>query len=381
MEAVGQLTGGLAHDFNNLLAAVMGNLELLQRMLARGQVENLTRFVHGAQGAVRRAATLTQRLLAFSRRQILDSKPTDVAALLADWEDLLRRTVGASVDIDIVPAAQLWHAQIDGAQLENAILNLCINARDAMPEGGRLTIKTANIQLDEPAAQEWDLPPGGYVSLCVTDTGTGMSEQTMARAFDPFYTTKPVGQGTGLGLSMIYGFARQSGGAVRIVSRLGQGTTVCLYLPRCDATPVAERAVDAAQQLVVPAQRTLLVVDDEAPIRHLIDEALVDLGYTVLAVADAAAALHILRSGTRVDMLITDMRLRGGMNGKQLADEARLARSELPVLFITGFTEASPLGKGSLHPGTQLLTKPFTLEALALKVAEILGSTDAAPSA
>lgn len=244
-----------------------------------------------------------------------------MAALLADWEDLLRRTVGASVDIDIVPAAHLWHAQIDGTQLENAILNLCINARDAMPEGGRLTIRTANIELEEAAAREWDLPPGGYVSLCVTDTGTGMSEQTIARAFEPFYTTKPVGHGTGLGLSMIYGFARQSGGAVRIFSRPGQGTTVCLYLPRCDAAPVAERAVDAARQVVVPAQRTLLVVDDEAPIRHLIDEALVDLGYTVLAVADAAAALQVLRAGTRVDMLITDMRLRGGMNGKQLADE------------------------------------------------------------
>ncbi|SDY91612.1 hybrid sensor histidine kinase/response regulator [Delftia lacustris] len=380
MEAVGQLTGGLAHDFNNLLAAVMGNLELLQRMLARGQVDNLTRFIHGAQGAVRRAATLTQRLLAFSRRQILDSKPTDMAALLADWEDLLRRTVGASVDIDIVPAAHLWHAQIDGTQLENAILNLCINARDAMPEGGRLTIRTANIELEEAAAREWDLPPGGYVSLCVTDTGTGMSEQTIARAFEPFYTTKPVGHGTGLGLSMIYGFARQSGGAVRIFSQPGQGTTVCLYLPRCDAAPVAERAVDTARHVVVPAQRTLLVVDDEAPIRHLIDEALVDLGYTVLAVADAAAALQVLRAGTRVDMLITDMRLRGGMNGKQLADEARLARSDLPVLFITGFTEASPLSQENLHPGTQLLTKPFTLEALSLKVAEILGSNDAVPS-
>jgi PAS domain S-box-containing protein len=380
MEAVGQLTGGLAHDFNNLLAAVMGNLELLQRMVARGKVDQLDRFVNGAQGAVRRAAALTQRLLAFSRRQILDSKPTDVAALLADWEDLLRRTVGASVDIDIVPAADLWHAEIDGAQLENAILNLCINARDAMPEGGRLTIKTANIQLEEAAAQEWELPPGGYVGLCVTDTGTGMSEQTMTRAFEPFYTTKPAGHGTGLGLSMIYGFARQSGGAVRIFSQLDHGTTVCIYLPRCEAVAAAQGPVDAAPQVVVPAQKTVLVVDDEAPIRHLVDEALVDLGYTVLAVPDAAAALHILQSGARVDMLITDVRLRGGMNGKQLADEARLARCDLPVLFITGFAEASPLSPGNLDPATQLLAKPFTLDALALKVAEILGSIQAAQS-
>lgn len=380
MEAVGQLTGGLAHDFNNLLAAVMGNLELLQRMIARGRLENLDRFIQGAQGAVRRAAALTQRLLAFSRRQILDSKPTDVARLLADWEDLLRRTVGASVDIDIVPAASLWHVEVDGAQLENAILNLCINARDAMPEGGRLTLRTANIRLEEPAAQEWDLAPGRYVSLCVTDTGTGMSEQTMARAFEPFYTTKPAGQGTGLGLSMIYGFARQSGGAVRIFSQLGQGTTVCIYLPRCEAQADADKAAEAPGQLVVPAQKTLLVVDDEAPIRHLIDEALVDLGYTVLAVPDAASALHILHCGTRVDMLITDVRLRGGMNGKQFADEARSVRPELPVLFITGFAETSPLAGGNLDPGTQLLTKPFTLDALTLKVAEILGNAGDTPS-
>ncbi len=381
MEAVGQLTGGLAHDFNNLLAAVMGNLELLQRMLARGRLENLERFINGAQAAVRRAAALTQRLLAFSRRQILDSRPTDVARLLADWEDLLRRTVGASVDIDIVPSAGLWHARIDGAQLENAILNLCINARDAMPGGGRLTIRTANVHLDEASAREWELAPGCYVSLCVADTGTGMSEQTLARAFEPFYTTKPEGQGTGLGLSMIYGFARQSGGAVRIFSRLGQGTTVCIYLPRCEAVAEAASAQDMPRQVVVPAQKTLLVVDDEAPIRHLIDEALVELGYTVLPVADAAAALHILRSGTRVDMLLTDVRLRGGMNGKQLADEARAARPGLPVLFMTGFAEACALAAGPPLPAAQLLTKPFALDALTLKVAEMLVGPPAAPPA
>ena len=379
MEAVGQLTGGLAHDFNNLMAVVMGNLELLQRMVARGRVEHLDRFVHAAQGAVRRAATLTQRLLAFSRRQILDAKPTHVTRLLADWEALLRSTVGASVDIEMVPATQPCHAAIDGAQLENALLNLCINARDAMPEGGRLTIRTANVQLEESAALEWGLAPGSYVSLCVTDTGTGMSEQTMARAFEPFYTTKPVGQGTGLGLSMVYGFARQSGGAVRIFSQLGQGTSVCIYLPSCEAPADAGSAADAPRQLVVPAQKTLLVVDDEAPIRHLIDETLVDLGYTVFAVADADAALRILHSGTRIDLLITDMRLRGGMNGKQLADEARAGRSELPVLFITGFSETSPFGSDSLHPGTQLLTKPFALDTLVHKVAEILGSSPATP--
>ena len=376
MEAVGQLTGGLAHDFNNLLTGMMGNLELLQLRVARGRHDDLDRFVNAAQGAGRRAASLTQRLLAFSRRQTLDPKPTDVNKLIFGLEEMLQRTVGATTDIAIIGAAGLWTAEIDAGQLENAILNLCINGRDAMPGGGTLTIETANKWIDDRTSRERDLPPGQYISVCVTDTGTGMSAETIGRAFEPFFTTKPIGQGTGLGLSMIYGFARQSGGQVRIYSEIGHGTTVCIYLPRHHGEAEVVD-IDAEGVLVDGATgQTVLVVDDEATIRHLIDEVLDDLGYMVIGAADGAAGIKVLQSGARIDLLITDVGLPNGMNGRQVADEARRLRPGLKVLFITGFAENAAVGNGHLEPGMELLTKPFTLEALSSKVASMLKRAD-----
>ncbi|MES2339198.1 MAG: PAS domain-containing protein [Pseudomonadota bacterium] len=372
MEAVGQLTGGLAHDFNNLLTGMMGNLELLQLRVARGRHDDLDRFVNAAQGAGRRAASLTQRLLAFSRRQTLDPKPTDVNKLLFGLEEMLLRTVGATTDIEIVGAAGLWIAEIDAGQLENAVLNLCINGRDAMPGGGKLTIETANKWLDDRTSRERDLPPGQYISLCVTDAGTGMSAETIERAFEPFFTTKPIGQGTGLGLSMIYGFARQSGGQARIYSELGHGTTVCIYLPRHHGEVLPEVPDQSGAPVDGGSGQTVLVIDDEPTIRHLIDEVLDDLGYTVIGAGDGAAGIKVLQSGARIDLLITDVGLPNGMNGRQVADEARRLRPGLHVLFITGFAENAAVGNGHLEPGMELLTKPFTLDALSSKVASIL---------
>ncbi|MCC2975668.1 PAS domain S-box protein [Sphingomonas sp. PL-96] len=378
MEAVGQLTGGLAHDFNNLLTGMMGNLELLQMRLARGRLDELDRFINAAQGAGRRAASLTQRLLAFSRRQTLDPKPTNVNRLIVGLEELLRRTVGATTDIEIVQAAGLWTANIDAPQLENAIINLCINGRDAMPDGGKLTIETANRWIDERTGRERDLPAGQYISICVTDTGTGMSPDTITHAFEPFFTTKPLGHGTGLGLSMIYGFAKQSGGQVRIYSEVGHGTTVCVYLPRHHGEAENVEIHNAAVVAGTANAQTILVVDDEATIRHLIDEVLDDLGYTVIGAADGAAGIKVLQSGARIELLITDVGLPNGMNGRQVADEARRLRPGLKVLFITGFAENAAVGNGHLEPGMELLTKPFTLEALSSKVADMLNRPPAA---
>ena len=378
MEAVGQLTGGLAHDFNNLLTGVMGNLELLQMRLARGKLDDAERFIVAAQGAGRRAAALTQRLLAFSRRQTLDPRPTDVNKLILGMEDLLRRTVGPSTDIETVGAAGLWTAMIDATQLESAILNLCINARDAMPNGGRITVETANKWLDERAARERDLPPGQYLSICVSDTGTGMSAATIERAFEPFFTTKPIGQGTGLGLSMIYGFARQSHGQVRIYSEIDQGTTICIYLPRYSGDALLPEEEEAIANAAAAAGETILVVDDEATIRHLIDEVLDEQGYTVIGAADGAAGIKVLQSGSKIELLITDVGLPNGMNGRQVADAARALRPGLKVLFITGYAENAAVGNGHLEPGMELLTKPFTIQALTSKVADMMraGSTD-----
>lgn len=378
MEAVGQLTGGLAHDFNNLLTGIMGNLELLQLRIARGRLDEVDRFVTAAQGAGRRAASLTQRLLAFSRRQTLDPKPTDVNRLLTGMEDLLRRTVGGTVEVDVVGAAGLWAANIDAAQLENALLNLCINARDAMPDGGRITIETANKWLDDRTARERDLAPGQYLSICVTDTGTGMTVDTITHAFEPFFTTKPIGQGTGLGLSMIYGFARQSGGQVRIYSEIGQGTTVCVYLPRHHGDVGATDAAETFEMLVAAKGQTVLVVDDEPTIRHLLDEVLDNAGYTVINAVDGAGGLKVLQSGARIELLITDVGLPNGMNGRQVADAARVLRPGLKVLFITGYAENAAVGNGYLEPGMELLTKPFSMDALAAKVGQMMRSTDAA---
>ena len=325
MEAVGQLTGGLAHDFNNLLTGISGSLELLQSRMAQGRLTDLDRYINAAQGASKRAAALTHRLLAFSRRQTLDPKPTDVNELIHGVEELVRRTVGPAIAIEVVGAAGLWPALIDPPQLENALLNLCINARDAMPEGGRITIETANKWLDDRAARERDLPPGQYLSVCVTDTGTGMTPDVIARAFDPFFTTKPIGQGTGLGLSMIHGFVRQSGGQVRIYSELGQGTTMCLYLPRYYGSAREEAAhADLSDAPRAEQGETVLIVDDEPSVRMLVSEVLEDLGYTAIEAADGPTGLKIMQSDARLDLLVTDVGLPGGMNGRQMADAGRV---------------------------------------------------------
>ena len=373
MEAVGQLTGGLAHDFNNLLAGISGSLELLQTRVAQGRLGDLERYTAAAQGAAKRAAALTHRLLAFTRRQTLDPRPTDVNRLVGGMEELIRRTMGPAVAVEIVGAGGLWATLVDPNQLENALLNLCINARDAMPDGGRLTVETCNRWLDDRAARQRDLPAGQYVSLCVSDSGTGMTPEVARRAFDPFFTTKPIGMGTGLGLSMIYGFVQQSGGQARIYSEPGQGTMVCLYLPLHHGEADAED--EPAGRVPVPRAEqgeTVLVVDDEPTVRMLVTEVLEDLGYTAIEAADGPAGLQMLRSSARIDLLVTDVGLPGGMNGRQVADAGRAVRPELKVLFITGYAENAVVGNGHLDPGMQVLTKPFAMEALASSIKELI---------
>ena len=373
MEAVGQLTGGLAHDFNNLLTGIAGSLDLLGTRIRQGRLGDLDRYLAAAQGSAQRAAALTHRLLAFSRRQTLDPKPTDVNRLVAGMEELIRRTMGPAIAFEVLGDADLWPVRVDPSELENALLNLCINARDAMPDGGRLTIETANRWLDEPAAAERDLPPGPYVSLRVGDTGTGIPPEVIANAFDPFFTTKPLGQGTGLGLSMIYGFVRQSGGQARIQSEPGRGTSVCLDLPR--HTGAAEPASPAPAPAEAPRPvrgETVLVVDDEPTVRMLVAEVLGDLGYAAVEAHDGAAGLRVLQSEARVDLLVTDVGLPGGMNGRQLADAARVGRPGLKVLFITGYAETAVVGDGQLDPGMHVMTKPFAMDAFASRIRALL---------
>ena len=352
MEAIGQLTGGLAHDFNNLLAGISGCHQLMESRLAQGRFKDLDRYLSVAQASVKRAAALTHRLLAFSRRQTLAPKPTDVNRLIAGMDELVRRTVGPSIAVETVAAGGLWRTLIDPNQLENAYLNLCINARDAMPDGGRLTVETANKWLDNQAARERDLPSGQYVALCVSDTGSGMPKDIIERAFDPFFTTKLPGEGTGLGLSMVYGFVRQSGGQARIYSEVGQGTMVCLYLPRHHGKD-EERAADTEVTEPQHAQdgETVLVVDDEAAVRMLITEVLGDLGYQAIEAEDGPSGLKILETNRRIDLLITDVGLPGGLNGRQLADAALTRRPQLKTLFITGYAENAVIGNGHLKPG------------------------------
>ena len=373
MEAVGQLTGGIAHDFNNLLTGIIGSLELLQARLGQGRVNDIDRYVTAAQGAAKRAAALTHRLLAFSRRQTLDPRPTDLNRLVMGMEELIRRTVGPEIALEVVAAGGLWPTLIDASQLENALLNLCINARDAMPGGGRLTIETANRWLDEHGAGERDLEPGQYVSLCVTDTGAGMTAEVIERAFDPFFTTKPIGQGTGLGLSMVYGFVRQSGGQVRNYSEVGQGTTMCLYLPRHYAKEADKPSASATRTSTRPqASHTILIVDDEPSIRMLLTDALEEIGFNVLEAHDGPTGLNILQSDATIDLLVTDVGLPGGMNGRQLADAARTTQPALKVLFITGYAENAIIGNGQLAPDMQVLTKPFVVETLASRVLDMI---------
>ncbi len=373
MEAVGQLTSGIAHDFNNLLTGIIGGLELLHIRVGQGRTENIDRYINAAQGAAGRAAALTHRLLAFSRQQTLTPELTDVNRLVAGMEELVQRTVGPTITVVTITAGELWSTLVDPSQLENALLNLCINARDAMPAGGKLIVETGNKRLDEWAARERDMPEGEYVSLCVSDSGTGMPPEVVARAFDPFFTTKPIGQGTGLGLSMIYGFVRQSGGQVRIRSELGQGSTICLYLPRHHGTVEADAApVELSGLLHAEHGETVLVVDDEPTVRLLVTETLEDLGYTVIEAADSAAGLRVLRSDRHIDLLVTDVGLPGGMNGRQMADAGRLVRPGLKVLFITGYADNAVLSHGHLDPGMHLLTKPFRIEALASRLKELI---------
>jgi CheY-like chemotaxis protein len=315
---------------------------------------------------------LTQRLLAFSRRQTLDPKSTDINRLIGGMEDLIRRTVGPSNTVEVVGAGGIWITKIDQSQLESALLNLCINARDAMPKGGRITIETANKWLDERAAREREVPPGQYVSLCVTDTGTGMTPDVIAHAFDPFFTTKPLGQGTGLGLSMIHGFVRQSGGQVRIYSEVGKGTTMCLYLPRFVGGKDDADLPGLPSVADLGHGETVVVIDDDVTVRMLIVEVLEEAGYVVIQAADGPTGLKILQSDARIDLLVTDVGLPGGMNGRQLADTARTARPDLKVLFVTGFAENAAVGNGLLEPGMQVITKPFVMAALGNKVREMI---------
>ncbi len=376
MEAVGQLTGGLAHDFNNLMTGITGNLELLASRVGQGRTQDLERYVEAAQGAARRAASLTHRLLAFSRQQTLDPKLTDVNHLVTGMEEMIRRTMGPDVAVTVAAETALWHTHIDQNQLENALLNLCINARQAMPRGGRLTIETCNKVLDARAAAERDLPAGDYVTLCVSDTGIGMTPDVVARAFDPFFTTKPIGEGTGLGLSMIYGFVRQSGGQARIFSEPGQGCMISLYLPRHHHSG-AIADPPAAPPEAAPSTRngeTVLVIDDEPTVRMLVTEVLEDLGYSTLNAEDGAGGLAILRGDAPIDLMISDVGLPGGMNGRELADAALLLRPGLRIVFITGYAEHAVVSHGRLRPGMQILTKPFTIEALANRVKDILSA-------
>ena len=377
MEAIGQLTGGIAHDFNNLLAAVMGSLELMQGKIKQGRLNELDRYVVNAQAASKRAAALTHRLLAFSRRQTLTPTLTDVNRLIRSMEDLLGRTIGPALVLEVAETEPLWRTPVDQNQLENALLNLCINARDAMPDGGRVAIETENCTFSEREASERDMQPGQYVSLSVTDTGVGMTPEVRSRAFEPFFTTKPLGAGTGLGLSMIYGFVRQSGAQVRLYSEVGRGTTVAIYLPRF-VGETENSAVDAPSSDAPRAKpgETVLVVDDEQLVRDLVVEVLAELGYGALQAEDGAAGLKILKSSSRIDLLITDVGLPGGMNGRQVADAARVLRPDLKVLFITGYAENAVINHANLEPGMQILTKPFQMDALGLKIRAMIEATD-----
>ncbi|MBP5953834.1 PAS domain-containing hybrid sensor histidine kinase/response regulator [Pseudomonas sp. P42] len=373
MEAVGQLTGGLAHDFNNLLAGISAALELMQKRIAQGRFKDVDKYLATAQGATKRAAALTHRLLAFSRRQTLDPRPTDVNTLIVGMTELIQRTVGPSIRLKTLVAPDLWPALVDASQLENALLNLCINARDAMPDGGSITVETANRAVAVESVRTLDIPEGEYLCLCVTDTGTGMSTEVIAKAFDPFFTTKPLGQGTGLGLSMIYGFTKQSGGHVRVHSQVGQGTTMCIYLPRYRGE--AKQNHDATRSTTTPlvkAGETILIVDDEPTVRMLLKDVLSELGYTVLDAADSIEGLETLRSNAQIDLLITDVGLPGGMNGRQMADAGREIRPKLKTLFITGYAENAVIGSAQLGPGMQVLTKPFAVDTLVSRVSDLL---------
>ncbi|WP_043199955.1 hybrid sensor histidine kinase/response regulator [Pseudomonas putida] len=373
MEAVGQLTGGIAHDFNNLLAGITGSLELIKLRMKQGRTADVERYLTVAQGAAQRAASLTHRLLAFSRRQTLMPVHTDVNTLISDMEELIRRTVGPAIQLKVELQATSSTCLVDPAQVENSLLNLCINARDALDGGGSISIKTYNEALVQGAGLDPELAPGTYFTICVADDGVGMSTDTLTRAFEPFFTTKPVGAGTGLGLSMIYGFAKQSGGQVRIESEEGRGARVYLQLPSHKVeVDAAVRTESLPESQHTSSGETVLVVDDEPSVRMFVSESLGSCGYTVIEATDSLAGLQLLRSDTRIDLLVTDIGLPGGIDGRQMADTGRSSRPGLPVLFMTGYAQPHILENAPLEPNTAVLTKPFTLEALTLNVKTLL---------
>ncbi len=372
MEAVGQLTGGIAHDFNNMLTGIMGALDLMRRRIAAGRHGELGRYMEAASASAERAASLTHRLLAFSRRQSLDPRPVEINGLIRSMSDLIERAIDETIGLNLVLPSGLPSGMVDPHQLESAILNLALNARDAMPDGGDLTVETAVVDLREAGiATRSGLSPGRYLTIAVSDTGTGMPPEIVDKVFDPFFTTKPLGQGTGLGLSMVYGFVRQSSGAVRIHSQVGVGTSVRLYLPTTDAAPLdpAETAPDAPHG----AGERVLVVEDDPAVRMLVCEVLEELGYHAMAFADPIAAMPVLASGDRIDLMISDVGL-PGMSGRELAETARRHRPSLPILFITGYAENAAIRSGFLGTNMAMITKPFSLDAFASKVGEMITS-------
>ena len=371
MESLGQLTGGIAHDFNNMLAIVIGGLNLAQRRLARGE-QDIGRYLDSAMEGATRAATLTQRLLAFSRQQSLSPQAIDANTLVFGLAELLTRSLGELIQLETVMGAGLWKAKADPAELENVIVNLAVNARDAMPNGGKLTIETCNVHVDDDYAREADITSGQYVQIAVTDTGTGMTPEVLSRAFDPFFTTKPVGKGTGLGLSQLFGFARQSGGHVRVYSELGHGTTFKLYLPRFwgEEMPVVRRTPVPLRQAKV--SEIVMVVEDEERVRNNSVEALRELGYTVIHAGSGPEALAMIEAGQDVTLLFSDI-VMPGMTGRQLADRAIELLPRLKVLYTTGYTRNAVVHNGVLDPGTNLLPKPFSIDQLAAKIGEVLG--------
>jgi PAS domain S-box-containing protein len=370
MESIGQLTGGIAHDFNNLLQGIVSSLEVLKYRLGDSAQPTVAALIGGAMNSANRAGALTHRLLAFSRRQPLDPKPVQANPLVLGMADLLRRTLGESIELQLNLSAQPWLAQCDPHQLESALLNLAINARDAMPDGGVLGVVTENCAFDARAARNLGVEAGDYVKLGVSDNGVGMSADVIERAFDPFFTTKPIGQGTGLGLSMIYGFARQSNGHVRIASEPQIGTTVELFLPRSKVISVDEPALPAAAQTPIGANESVLVVEDEPVVRQIVIDVLQDLGYRTLEAADGASALSILQSSEPVDLLVTDIGL-PGLNGRQVADAARQLRPQLSVLFMTGYAESAAMA-APLAPGMSLITKPFSVDTLRQRMRSLM---------
>jgi len=375
MEAIGHLTGGVAHDFNNLLTVVMGNIELAQRQLenwSEGAQDRMRRTLAQAMRGAQRGAMLTQRLLAFSRRQPLSPKPLDLNKLVGGLTEFLRRSLGETVELQTVGAAGLWKAEADPVQLEAALLNLAVNARDAMPNGGKLTIETANVQLNEEYCRRHaEVKPGPYVQIAVTDTGTGMSRQVLERAFEPFFTTKVAGQGTGLGLSQVFGFVKQSGGHITIYSELGEGTTVKIYLPRLFAELREEAPAERETPGAVPGERVLVVEDDEE-VRLYIADLLRGLRYQVIEAADATSALAQLERGNgRIDLLLTDVVL-PGMNGRRLADEVVARANGIKVLFMTGYSRNAIVHHGRLDPRVEMIQKPFTEAALAARIRDLL---------